>query len=268
MNESTLTRLKIVVERAVRPVRASTSRNRKIREELLAHVSAVFEEEAAALGEEQAALERTTLRFGNPGEVTTQLQESVPASDGISQFFDLDGLPGESTLRHALPIARLTGAVGLVIGTVGALVAAGWGSASPSEALILGVSFVVAGPLYTFALGLLTNCVEGFIQPCRRETNAVKYCVAPMGFMACIRGPSGRSWLGVALIADIGIFALMCIAVAIWPPQNWDHLTLVLAAVLAAGYLAADSVVLAWVFANSYAVRRLYNEEWARLPID
>ena len=44
MNESTLTRLKIVVERAVRPVRASTARKRKMREELLAHVVGVFEE--------------------------------------------------------------------------------------------------------------------------------------------------------------------------------------------------------------------------------
>ena len=43
MNESTLTQLKIVVERAVRPVRASFARKRKVREELLAHVSGVFE---------------------------------------------------------------------------------------------------------------------------------------------------------------------------------------------------------------------------------
>jgi hypothetical protein len=55
MNESTLTQLKIVVERAVRPIRASMSRKRKMREELMAHVSAVFEEEAARLDNEQAA---------------------------------------------------------------------------------------------------------------------------------------------------------------------------------------------------------------------
>ena len=103
MNESTLTQLKIIVERAVRPVRASTSRKRKMREELLAHVSTVFEEEAEKLGEERAALERTALRFGNPAEVTAQLQESVPASDGISRFWE--GQPDESMLRApcALP---------------------------------------------------------------------------------------------------------------------------------------------------------------------
>ena len=67
MNESTLTQLKILVERAVRPVRASTARKRKMREELLAHVVGVFEEEAARLGGEEAALERTALsrRSGN-----------------------------------------------------------------------------------------------------------------------------------------------------------------------------------------------------------
>ena len=83
MNESTLTQLKIIVERAVRPVRASTPRKRRMREELLAHVSGVFAEESAKLGNDRAALERTALRFGSPAEVTSQLQESVPARDAI-----------------------------------------------------------------------------------------------------------------------------------------------------------------------------------------
>ena len=66
MNESTLTQLKIVVERAVRPVRASTARKRKMREELLAHVIGVFDEESAKLHHDRAALERTALRFSKP----------------------------------------------------------------------------------------------------------------------------------------------------------------------------------------------------------
>ena len=81
MNESTLTQLKTLVERAIRPVRASISRKLKMREELLAHVTTVFEEEAVRLGDEQAALERTAQRFGNPSELTGQLQQSVPTSD-------------------------------------------------------------------------------------------------------------------------------------------------------------------------------------------
>jgi len=88
MNESTLTQLKILVERAVRPVRASMFRKRKMQEELLAHVNAVFEEEAARLGDEQAAFERTAQRFGNPAELTGQLQMSVPRSDFLQRFLE------------------------------------------------------------------------------------------------------------------------------------------------------------------------------------
>ena len=109
MNESTLAQLKTLVERAVRPVRASMSRKLKMREELLAHVTAVFEEEAARLGDEQAALERTAQRFGNPAELTGQLQVSVPTSDFLQRF--LEGMAlrtDESTLRRSVRFAVVT----------------------------------------------------------------------------------------------------------------------------------------------------------------
>jgi hypothetical protein len=88
MNETSLTQLKIIVERPVRPVRASTLRKQRMRQELLAHVSGVFEDELAQLGDERAALDRTAQRFGNPNELTEQLQESVGASDGIHCLLD------------------------------------------------------------------------------------------------------------------------------------------------------------------------------------
>jgi hypothetical protein len=80
-----------------------------MREELLAHVSAVFEEEAAGLDHEQAALERTAQRFGNPAELTGQLQASVPASDFLLRF--LEGMAlrtDESMLRRAVRFAVVT----------------------------------------------------------------------------------------------------------------------------------------------------------------
>ena len=76
MNDETLRELKIVIERAVRPVRASMARRRKMREELLAHLVSIFEEEASH-GDEQAALERTQERFGDPRELSRQLQQTV-----------------------------------------------------------------------------------------------------------------------------------------------------------------------------------------------
>ena len=113
LNQSTMARLKIVVERAVRPVRASVSCKRKMREELLAHVIGVFEEEFSRLDDEHTALERTALRFGNPSEVTGQLQASVPAGDGITRFFE--GRPGESMIWGVLRFVSGLGTVGLVV---------------------------------------------------------------------------------------------------------------------------------------------------------
>jgi ATP-dependent Clp protease ATP-binding subunit ClpC len=108
MNDSTLIQLKILIERAVRPVRASLSHKRKVREELLAHVSAVFEEEAGRAGDDRLALEQTAQRFGNPAELTGQLQESVPANDRMLRFLEqLFVGGGESGLRHALRITLL-----------------------------------------------------------------------------------------------------------------------------------------------------------------
>lgn len=109
MNDVILKELKIVVERAVRPVRATLARKRKMREELLAHLMAIFEEEMQKAGGERAALDQAKRRFGNPKELTTQLQQSVPRWDRIS-FIVEDFLcfrVGESALRHAARVAVL-----------------------------------------------------------------------------------------------------------------------------------------------------------------
>ncbi len=77
MNDEILKELKIVVEQAVRPVRATMARKRRMREELLAHLTAIFAEEAEALDDDQAALDQVKRRFGDPRELTSELQESV-----------------------------------------------------------------------------------------------------------------------------------------------------------------------------------------------
>lgn len=103
MNDSTLMELKIIVERAVRPVTASMTRKRKIREELLAHVCAVSDEESARLGDEAAALKEVARRFGDPAELSKQLQNSVPSFDRLLRFQDLlFGLSRISMFERAL----------------------------------------------------------------------------------------------------------------------------------------------------------------------
>jgi hypothetical protein len=168
MNESALKQLKIIVERAVRPVRASRWRKRKMREELLAHVSAVFEEEMATLGDEPAALDRTAQRFGNPAELTAQLQSSVPLLDGIERFWE--GRVEESPLRCAIRLALiamvLTAVVFIVLlwenGTHLSL-RKHWFSVSVAKLFL-------AIPIYVFALVIFTHWMgRALIGQCGRS---------------------------------------------------------------------------------------------------
>ena len=102
MDNIILQELKRVVEQAVRPVRATMARKRRMREELLAHLVAIFEEEAGRLGDEQAALEQAKQRFGDPRELTGQIQQTVPWLDRCRSILENMGCqPGESAWHLA-----------------------------------------------------------------------------------------------------------------------------------------------------------------------
>ena len=121
MSEEVLTKLIVLVERAVRPVRANVSRKRLMREELLAHVTAIFEEEAEKAGDEGTALERTRQRFGDPLELSSELQRSVSKWNRIEGFLQSARLkPGESPPHYAGRIA--VGAVVVYLGLTACLV--------------------------------------------------------------------------------------------------------------------------------------------------
>jgi hypothetical protein len=245
MNESTLTQLKIIVERAVRPVRASTSCKRKMREELLAHVVGVFEEESVKLGDDRAALERTALRFGNPAEVTSQLQESVPARDAVRRYWE--GRPGEPAWRTAIRLAWVSGTFALVFTVFFLAVASftvGSVGAWPRETLLQSVCAVLAIPAWLSGLVFLTSFME-----------------------KALYGPAGRSRLKIALVfAGSWLFMLLWLAAVSWPTWSaeWDHP----GAAVVAGCLVVSAPCLPYALAQSSLLRRRYHEEWGRLPID
>ena len=234
MNESTLTQLKIIVERTVRPVRASTSHKQKIREELLVHVSEVFEEELAALNDEQAALNQTLLRFGNPGELTGQLQESVPVSDAITRFWEVK--PDESTLCTAMRLAWTAEALGLII-FVAALIAALMRGESDARA-------VLALPLYLFALAFLSDWMR-----------------------QSLTGAAERSWRNMSLVAVS--WWLLSLLVLLGPPLLmgiWPTSSERMVAVAIASWVGNPLVP--YCLAQSAAVRLRDHQQWATLLID
>jgi hypothetical protein len=87
VNDILLSQMK-VVERAVRPVRANIARKRCMREELLAHLSAIFDEELARAGDPTAAVNAAAERFGDSSELTAELQASVPRREQLEYRFE------------------------------------------------------------------------------------------------------------------------------------------------------------------------------------
>lgn len=103
MNEQVLTRLMVIVERAVRPVRAGDAQKLRMREELLDHLTALYEEEFENLHDEAAAIARAEERFGTPGELTEELRQSISWLERIRYWSDLYRYrSGEPLLGFAL----------------------------------------------------------------------------------------------------------------------------------------------------------------------
>ena len=246
MNESTLTQLKILVERAVRPVQSSAVRKWKMREELLAHVVGVFEEEAR-LGDEEAALARTQERFGQAAELTGQLQASVPPSDRAERFFEnLFGGSGQSALRLAARLAAALGALSFIV-PIGITILIhgqrGWLTVARVPAL----PFLI--PLCT---AFLSFCGALLIQ----------------GMRQALFGPAGRSWLRAGLVGAAAWIVLPLTTLAISLALTVDiqrSLWEVVVPLLPYGVLAPVSLVaLVYVFDSEWR----HDREWARLDIN
>jgi len=130
--------LKVAVERVVRPIRASARRKDRVREELLAHLTAIFEQELAQTKDRESAVAQARRRFGDCEELRRELQASVPALERVLHapvpflpleqslrrcFARMEPRENESVLHHA---GRSIGLLALFIVTLNALV---WGLA-------------------------------------------------------------------------------------------------------------------------------------------
>ena len=77
-----------VVERIVRPMRVATPRKRKIREELLAHLETIYEQELARNNDPTVALRAAAQRLGNPPDLAREFESDLPLIERVSYRCD------------------------------------------------------------------------------------------------------------------------------------------------------------------------------------
>jgi ATP-dependent Clp protease ATP-binding subunit ClpC len=148
-----------IVERAVRPVRASVKRKRQMREELLVHLTAICDEEQQSGSPDVlAALDAAARRFGDPAELARELQASVPWSERFAYRVErwLGWRAPESVLRMMLrtsfiSLAILAVAVGVPM-LASVLIAPG-GGRDASYLLRVFLALVLLTPVTQFAVG-------------------------------------------------------------------------------------------------------------------
>jgi hypothetical protein len=83
------------VERAVRPIPVGKKRKLQMREELLAHLTGIYQEELSRQPSEPAALSAAFDRFGSPAEISAELADGVTwhqrlayQEEEVSRLFD------------------------------------------------------------------------------------------------------------------------------------------------------------------------------------
>jgi hypothetical protein len=204
MSASSLTQLKMIVERVVRPVRATMVRKRRMREELLAHVSAVFAQERAKVGDDAAALARTAARFGDAQELSRDLQQSVPWIDRMARLagppFWLRR-PGESRGRFAVRQCLQLGIFLSWAGIGGSL-------------LLYGLLFLVSASIRQSLLQVrdlalvLTGAGIGLVALIL-IASVVIFLVH--GMIHALYGPRGRSWPLILLLG--GVMSLINVSI-------------------------------------------------------
>jgi hypothetical protein len=151
--------LMIQVERVVRPLRASGQRKDRLREELLAHLTCIYEEELARCGEAGAARAAAVQRFGAPAELTRALQDTVSFRERKEYALErwLTWQAPEKAARFTLRLALLllgasTSATLVLVALIVAM--EGTGGDLPTR-VGLGTAFVVVSCIDVFLLGLL-----------------------------------------------------------------------------------------------------------------
>lgn len=110
--------LRIHVERAVKPLRASKLRKLRLQEEMLGHLKGIYEEEMERLGDHDAAVRGAIKKFGSAEELSQKLQTSVPWHDSMMHLL-APFLPNQGWRASVLSLTFWSWLVSLVLNAFG-----------------------------------------------------------------------------------------------------------------------------------------------------
>ena len=253
MNESTLLKLKVIVERAVRPVEATTYRKRKMREELLAHVTGVLEDELPRCADVTTALIQVEKRFGNPSELSQKLQQSVPRNDRFGYLYErwIGPRPEESPVQFAGRLGMLMFVGSAIIGFAFAILAFPLilAAGESIEHVVVAFSPVcVSMGVMTFLANLLTNELE---QPLSSKMGwpLLRQILLSVGY-----------YVFVPALIPFVLFVTLSHTL----PGNRIHFWGLLPMTIVTTCVAQSSILTAMMIADG----KRYREEWSKLQID
>jgi hypothetical protein len=227
--------LMIQVERAVRPLRAESRRKLKMRRELLAHLTCIYEEELARRSDPAAARVEALRRFGDPAALTRELQDSVPflermlhtpipASNWLGAIQRLCARrPSESDRHYAVRSAVWQGVL-LTFGAVpfGLIRMAGLGWAlGPSELGVMAgclVALAIINSAFVYFVSVMARAVQGDLRPASL-VRAAGYWAGAVAVGLASAPVSVRMLLGqenrhVRLPAVAAVLAVVLLAIA------------------------------------------------------
>lgn len=254
MNEQTETQLRIAVERIVRPVRASHPRKLLMREELLGHLTAVFEEECARQEDEPAAVAGAVARLGEPAALSQELQRSLPWYERhLMTCLD----PNRSAAWHVRQMIP-----GLVVAHLLVFLFMGWlfwrlspaQFWSPEASRFPGLAFLVSSSMLA--------CIAGF-------WGMVQFCGALYGMFGVRRslGQAVALVLAVMVLAEIAVMGFLPFAAGV-PVTQWPTSPLVVRSALFPGLPMALLMGLTYPL-SAYSMRLELRQvqRWHQLPL-
>lgn len=248
--------LRRIVERIVRPVEAAEFRKLRMREELLAHVHSIFQQQREMNVDEQTAIAVAERRLGNPTELTDSLQATIPRYDRLWMFFQGKTQPTVwvAGLRFALIVNLAYFAI--LVPVAGVSLACG---AAPGSDLLLLIgspltfSFLLCMPAWSLSVALFMRMMDQMRMEQAREwpPKSPRQLAAEIWTKAPLR---------VAVLLGALTFTVALLRVQ---PGLLDavSITMLLCTMLAVG------VLVAWSLAQVVYSKRRHTQVWASLDI-